>query len=276
MSWRVSFFLLLLLIIYGLLFFTQEQYSSSADSNISPALPTSVLNVLGHSYMNQLIAESLFIKTAVYQGGLKKEPGIENLEVMGQHFIAMSQLHPKMIDIYYRSESTLAHRGKAYVYTANQILETGREALPNELALPFLEGFNYFHYLNEPIKAGKVLRIGSEIPGAPQWIGHLASMLMASAGNIRTGLIWLKGMYANTQDENEKARYEKDILAFEKALQVQLALDRYVQKHQEYPEKLTALVPADLKALPIWENDYHLEYQPPKLSLRKEVPHDDQ
>jgi len=259
----------LLLVGYIFLFVAQDHRASLVSAKISPALPTAVLNVLGHTYMNQLIAEFLFIKTAVYLGGLNKKMNEENLEIMAQHFVTISQLHPKFLDTYYRSESVLAHRRDRFVKTVNRILENGREALPNEVALPFFEGFNYFHYLNEPVKAGKILRIASNIPDAPKWIGHLASMLMASGGNIQTGLVWLKGMLAASRDKDEKARYRRDIVAFEKAMTVQHALDHYARRHGSYPEKLSDLLAADLNALPTWEGDYVLKYQSPTLLLRR-------
>jgi len=268
MGIRLPITLVILLLAYSSLFFTQDKHAGNTSANISPSLPTGVLNVLGHSYMNQLIAESLFIKTAVYLGGVSKQIDEANLDMMAQHFLTISQLHPKFLDAYYRSESVLAHRGDRFVHQANTILENGKNALPDEVAIPFFEGFNYFHYLNEPVKAAKNLRIASNIPGSPQWIGHLASMLMASGGNIRTGLIWLQGMLAATQDEDEKKRYGKEIAIFEKAMQVQQALDRYAQKHGGYPEKLSALLTGELPALPTWE-DYMLEYHPPKLFLRR-------
>jgi len=262
----------ILLVVYGFLFTAQEQYVSIVQQNISPPLPTRVLDALGHNYLKQFIAEALFIKTAVYHGGLNKHMDDENLEIVGQYFVAMSQLHPRLLDIYYHTESTLAHRGNTYVHTANEILERGRKALPEQVTLPFFEGFNYFHYLQNPVKAAEILRSAASIPGSPQWIGHLASILMAHGGNIRTGLVWLKGMYATTQDEDEKMRYKKDIVAFEKALQVQLALDHYVRRIGKYPSSLMALVPVDLDRLPVWKKNYYFEYQPPKLFLRRQ-PH---
>jgi len=97
-------------------------------------------------------------------------------------------------------------------------------------------------------------------------------MLMASGGNIRTGLIWLNGMLAASHDDEEKKRYKKDIVAFKKALRVQDALDRYARKHGAYPKKLSALLANDLSALPTWKGNYMLEYQPPTLYLRH-LPH---
>jgi len=262
-----------LLLGYFFLFMMHEQRTSHTTTDISPSLPTSILNLLGHNYLNQFTAEALFIKTAVYYGGLNQRMNENNLEIMAQHLITMGKLHPRLLDIYYRSESVLAHRGKIYAETTNQILETGRAYLPNQLALPFFEGFNHFHYLNDPVKAGEVLRIASNIPNSPQWIGHLASMLMASGGNIRTGLIWLKGMLAASNDEDEKKRYNKEILAFEKAMVIQLALDEYTRKHGLYPESLSDLSPNFLHTIPQMDDHFQLVYQAPKLFLNRS-PHE--
>ncbi len=261
-----------LLVCYGFLFVAQDQHAGIGSTNLSPALPAPIRDVLGHVYLHQLIAEALFIKTAVYYGGLDKQMNEDNLKVMGQYFFAMSQLHPRLLDIYYEAEAVLAHRGGTYAGMANRILEHGRRALPNQLVLPFFEGFNYFYHLNDPTRAAKILHIASILPHSPKWIGHLASMLMASGGNIRTGLVWLKAMLATSLDKGEKAQYRKNILAFEKAMQVQRALDRYVRGVGKYPDSLTALVPVYLKALPNWEHGYLLQYKPPRLFLRRKQP----
>jgi len=269
MRWRLPIILPGLLAGYIFLFLAQGQYASVTDQGISPALPSRMLHVLGHSYMNQIIAESLFIKTAVYYGGLNREMDAGNLEVMQQHFITMSQLHPRMLDIYYRAESVLAHRGNTYAKTANQILETGRATMPDQLALPFFEGFNYFYYLGNPAKAAEILRIASMIPGSPQWIGHLASMLAARGGNIRTGLIWLQGMLASSTDEEEKARYRGEIESFEQALQVQMALEQHIRRVGTPPNALSDLAPNDIRQLPTFKNGFMLEYKKPNLFLTR-------
>jgi len=269
MSWKLPSIVLVCLMAYSSLFFAQESKNTSQTPNISPAIPTQILNVVGHSYLKQLIAELLYIKVAVYYGGLKKEASPSNLVVMGQHFTAMSDLHPEMIDIYYRAESALAHRGDDFVTVANGILETGRATMPNEVALPFFEGFNYLNYLAQPKKAAEILKIASEIPKAPQWLGHLAGILMAGEGNIRSGLALLEGMYANSQNDDEKKRYQKDIENFKKALVVQQALNHYRHDHGKIAISLTQLIPIYIKVLPTFQQHYHLKYDVPNLSLLK-------
>lgn len=267
MSRSFSIIIVLCMAVYGSLFFAQEHLSSTQANSLTPAIPTNILRIAGNTYLKQFIAEILFIKTAVYYGGLKKEATPENLTIMAEHYKAMSQLHPLMIDIYYRAESALAHRGNEHVSMANSILETGRAAMPHEVAPPFFEGFNYLNYLDNPLQAAKILKVASEIPNAPQWIGHLASILMAGEGNIRSGLVLLQGMLASSQNERVKKRYREDIQAFKKALLVQQALDNYRHNHKKPVASLKGLVPNYLSSLPTWGNKFYLNYNAPKLSL---------
>ena len=159
--------LLVLFVCYGFLFVAQDKHAGTGSANLPPVLPAPILDVLGHAYLHQLIAEALFIKTAVYYGGLDKQMNGGKLKLMGQYFFAMSQLHPRLLDIYYRSEAVLAHRGSAYARMANRILENGRRALPSQLVLPFFEGFNYFYYLDNPGRAANILHVGCSL--CPLW-----------------------------------------------------------------------------------------------------------
>jgi len=257
----------LCLAVYSSLFFVQEHQNNQKTNALAPTIPVEILKITGNTYLKQLMAEVLYIKVAVYYGGLDKKISLENLDVMAENFKAMSQLHPLMIDIYYRAQSALAHRGKDYVNMVNGILTTGRIAMPNRVVLPFFEGFNYLNYLNEPLKAAALLKSASEIPDAPQWLGHLASVLMAGEGNIRSGLALLEGMYASSQNKQEKERYKKDIQAFKKALLVQQALNLYQQQQHKSAVSLQDLTPQYLSELPTWKKSYYLEYHAPTLSL---------
>jgi len=268
MSWKLPAAIsILCMLLYSMMFFKVDQLHQKQTLDLSPAIPTKILKIVGHTYLEQFLAEYLFIKTAVYYGGLSVKPTDENLDRMANHFKAISELHPLMIDTYYRAEAALAHRGSDHVKQANIILEMGREALPDEVALPFFEGFNYLNQLEKPKKAAHILQIASQIDGAPRWLGHLASILMADEGNIRSGLMLLKGMYASSQDEQEKERYKKDIQAFQNAWFVQQALQNYQQQHGRVARTLDELVPDYLSSLPTFKDKYRLKYAPPRLSL---------
>lgn len=266
---RLVYILLPLLVVglYAQLFFIQDQQKSIKEVRLLPTMPTQVFQILGHTYMQQMIADMLFIKVAVFYGGGHKIE--DSVDEMANHFVTMNKLNPKMIDFYYRAEVALADKGDEYARISNQILAVGRKALPDQVSIPYFEGFNYYYYLDEPVKAAELLRLASEYDEKYQWLGHLASTLLAKGGSIRAGLTWLKGMYASMEEGKEKERYAADIQDFEKALVVQIALERLAQTSGGlYPEKLSDLVPQVLRVLPVVSDKFYLDYQPPSLFLK--------
>jgi len=266
---RLVYVLLPLLVVglYAQLFFVQEQQKSIKEVRLLPTMPTQVFQILGHTYMQQMLADMLFIKVAVFYGGGHKIE--DSVDEMVNHFVTMNKLNPKMIDFYYRAEAALADKGDEYTRVTNQILAEGRKALPKQVVIPYFEGFNYYYYLDDPTKAAELLNLAATYGERYQWLGHLASTLLAKGGSIRSGLTWLKGMYASMQEGEEKERYAKDIEDFEKAMVVQIALERYAAKTGgAYPEKLSDLVPNELRMLPELSKKFYLDYQPPNLFLK--------
>ena len=266
---RLVYVLLPLLVVglYAQLFFVQEQQKSIKEVRLLPTMPTQVFQILGHTYMQQMMADMLFIKVAVFYGGGHKIE--DSVDEMANHFVTMNKLNPKMIDFYYRAEAALADKGDEYTRITNQILAEGRKALPKQVAIPYFEGFNYYYYLDEPVKAAELLNLAATYDEKYQWLGHLASTLLAKGGSIRAGLTWLKGMYASMEEGEEKERYARDIEDFEKAMVVQVALERYAEKSGGvYPEKLSDLVPQALRMLPKLHEKFYLDYQPPHLFLK--------
>lgn len=268
MTWRFVLVPLILILGYIQMFYMHEKLALVKEVQLSPALPIPVLQVLGRTYMEQMISELLFIKVAVFYGGGGYALKGDNLDVITNHFLAMQELHPIMIDTYYRTEAAIADKGDQYAQITNSILKEGRDELPGEVVLPYFEGFNYYYYLDEPLKAAELLRLASTYDEKYQWLGHLASTLLAKGGNIRAGLSWLKGMHASMDDGTEKERYAKDIAEFERAMQVQLALEYYAKQYGGYPEHLDEILPNILSVLPTFSDKFVLEYQKPTLSLK--------
>ena len=266
---RLLYLVIPLLVVgmYVQLFYTQEKQQSVKEVRLMPTMPTQVFQILGHTYMQQLLADMLFIKVAVFYGGGNDIEA--SVDEMANHFMIMNKLNPKMIDFYYRTEAALADKGDDYTNITNKILEKGRGALPEQVELPYFEGFNYYYYLDEPVKAAELLRLASTYDEKYQWLGHLASTLLAKGGSIRAGLTWLKGMHASMEEGEEKERYAADIQEFEKAMVVQVALERYATKSGGlYPEKLSDLVPEELHMLPKFSERFYLDYQPPQIFLK--------
>lgn len=266
MSGRLSIFFLLL-IFYGMLFPLQETRFSESSQQLSHPLPP-VIEKIALGYLKQLGGEMHFVKASVFYGGL--QPGFDPLkfaEPFARHLTAAATLHPQFIDTYFLCQATLPYINNEYAEYANSVFAQGMAALPDNFLLPFFIGFNHFYHLKDPHNAALFLKIASEKPNGPSWLGHLASTLAAEGGDIYGGLIWLKAMLAGEEDERVRERYQHSIVMFERAVTVQQAINTYKNQHGQYPAVLDALVPEELAALPEFDPPFQLSWEPPTLRL---------
>lgn len=223
---------------------------------------------IAFGYLRQLGGEMQFIKASVFYGGVKpgRDP-LEYAESLAQHFTAAAILHPHFVDTYFLCQATLPYINNEYTKQTNSILGLGMTALPDNFVLPFFVGFNHFYHLKDLSNAARFLKIASEKPNGPTWLGHLASVLAAEGGDIYGGLIWLKAMLAGEEDEKMRERYQHSIVMFERAVIVQQAINTYKNQHGQYPTALDALVPEVMAALPEFDPSFQLSWDPPILRL---------
>jgi len=255
-----------LIVVYGILFSAQETEQGRGIVTLTPVLPIALQRTLG--YLRQFGAEMLYIKAAVFLGGRAAgTPPQTYADTLAEHFQTISQLHPKLLDTYYMGESSLSWINAEQARRANQILETGVRARPDEWVIPFFIGFNEFRYLNHPARAAGWLQQASEIKNAPPWLGHLSAILSARGGDILGGLAWLRAMKIAETDEATKKLYDMDIAEFEKAAYVLGAIAAYERIHGKPPLTLEALSPVFLKHLPKMHQGFVLDYKRPNLRL---------
>lgn len=221
-------------------------------------------------YLKQLTVEILFIKTSVFLGGVKPgTPEKTYLSSLANNFEVMTSLYPEFVDPYFFCQSFLAPISQEGAEITNGILEKGIKVYPNNFFLRFFYAFNYYRYLNDPLKSAKAFKEASMLSDAPPVFGHLAAVFSAEGGDIQAGLLTLKTMFSMEQDEKAKEQYQKEINLFEKALSVEKAISLYTQKYLTPPGKLEDLVPEFFEKLPILENNFILVYEPPLLYLKR-------
>ncbi|MDQ6961186.1 MAG: hypothetical protein Q9M28_01460 [Mariprofundaceae bacterium] len=220
------------------------------------------------SYARQLFADAIYIKVVVFLGS-KPLPKVDDYKNnLYQHFLVIQALHPQLIDMYYLSESSLSWVSKADTLRVNELMSVGMAKKTEEWLLYFFKGFNEFYYLQEPAEAARTLYASSAIESTPLWLGSLATVLAAKGGELRAGLSWLKVMWGSETDVDQKKRYARDIVTFEKALLIQVALEHFKGIHQVWPESLSELVPDFLVELPVIKGDqYDLSYANEQLRL---------
>jgi len=259
-----------LIVAYGMLFSMQETVQGRGIVTLTPVLPIALQRTLG--YLRQFGAEMLYIKAAVFLGGRAQgTPPQTYADTLAEHFQTISQLHPKLLDTYYLSESSLPWINAGNTRRTNQILETGVQAQPEEWFIPFFIGFNEFRYLNHPVKAASWLQQASAIKDAPTGLGHLSAILSARGGDILGGLAWLRAMKIAETDKVRKRMYDVDITEFEKAARVLGAISAYERVHGEAPLTLKYLTPKFLERLPEMHQGYVLRYSRPNLHLERKL-----
>jgi len=264
-----SFILLSFILVYGLAFSILDHTVQNRNVQLQPALPAKFQQVAS-GYLRQIVSEILFIKTSVFLGGVKPgTPETTYAESLAHNFEVMTSLYPEFIDPYYFNQSFLAPISLESARRANTIHQTGIEIFPNNFVLHFFYAFNYYRYLNEPLRAAKAFEDAAALPDAPLMFGHLAALFSAEGGDITAGLVTLKTMLAAEQNEVVRERYQQEIEIFEKALTVERAVSSYTKKYHIPPEKLEDLVPEHLEQLPEIQNNFILIYEPPLLRLER-------
>lgn len=223
-------------------------------------------------YLTQLTAEVLFVKSSVFLGGRKSGTSPLGYEdALGSNFEVITTLYPRFIDPYYFCQSFLTPISPEAAAKASTIFETGISAFPKNHILRFFHASNFFLSMDEPLKGAKAFEEASLVPGAPPMFARMAVLLSARGGNLKAGLMSLKVLYASEKDEKVRIRYEQEIESFEKALTVQIALDRYIVNLGGPPRTLEQLIPDYLSELPEIGDSFHLVYKEPTLSLRRPV-----
>lgn len=268
---RISLFIpVIFMAVYVGIFLLQEKLVVTDKDQLSTIPPQRLIKA-SFGYVKQLVAESIYVKTSVYLGSNHPQRTLlRNEESIADHFIAITNLHPKFKDTYFLCEGFLPAIGKQSAKRANEVLDMGRRVYPDFMIFDIFSAFNCFYYLDEPVQAAGILKdIEKKHSDAPPWIGKLASILLAQGGELYTGLSWLKLMHKGEKDEKARERYEKDIRVFENAISVQQATIRYKNKYGVAPEKLDMIVPEFIRGIPDPGKEFVYAWAPPTLKLMR-------
>lgn len=158
----------------------------------------------------------------------------------------------------------LASKGR--IEESNAILGKGMENVPDRWQLPFFAGFNHFFELQDPLRGGELIARASRIPGAPEYLPHLAARLLNTGGRIDTAIAFVEAALAEAGD-NEAARaaleQRRDQLRIEQALQlIEQAIARYEERTGRKPASLDELVGSVLVGIPTAPSGVPFAYDP--------------
>jgi len=260
---------LILVALYLIVWSAQEQKEEWADYYLTSPMPAPLLRIAS-GYATHMAGFGLFVKVAIFSGTSRgQQDKTRFAESMAQNFEVMTELYPKFGDAYIYCQSFLAPIAPEYAQRTNDILGRAVRILPDRLYFPFFQAFNYFIYLEQPQQAAEVYFELGKRPGAPTWFGRLAGKLMAQEGNLQVGRSMIEAMLDTEQNERMREQYRSNLRDFDKALEVQRLLAKFKAESGREATSLDELIPVYLEALPTFENDFFLLWEPPLLHLKR-------
>ena len=173
------------------------------------------------------------------------------------------EVDPKFAGAYRFAAAALPHESmdgiRVYgVLTAQQILEQGLRERPDDWHMGFLLGFLQSYYLRDFPAAGRSLAVSAKQPGAPAFVGLLATRLAAQGGELQLATSLAEAMLAQANEEATRQDWQDrvDALHMERDLRtIEDAAQRYREMHGLPPRSLHALVVAGL--LPAAPQELH-------------------
>lgn len=264
-----ALFLVPMLIVYVLAFNQQETLFSSQRLSLNYNPSYQVLKACS-GYWRQLTAEMIFIRAAVFLGGVKAgtDP-VTYAPALANNYRQITKLYPAFIDPYYYSQAFLPSAGPEFAKIANEILTTGIKAYPKIFVFWLYKGMNHLQNMDDPAGAAEVFAEASKVEGAPSLFTHLAAILAAEGGNLQAAWISLSIMRKAEENEAAKKRYTDEMLLVEKAIQLQEAAVKYKKDKGEFPPKPEQMVPQYTASVPEFMPFFELIWEPPQVKLKR-------
>jgi len=213
----------------------REQVRSELPAGyIIPSKFSRVL-ALGHQ---GVLSDYLFLKTATFIGG-RSSAGQPMSEADWEYVIrsldVITDLDPYFTDPYFLAEGLLAWDASK-PEEANRLLQKGITHRTWDWRLQFFVGFNYFYFLQDYASASEYIMAAAEISGSPAYLKTLGARLAYYGGKSQTALLFLGQMLEDASDPLMQQRLQKRLLALQKAVVIEDALEQFKQKEGRVPE----------------------------------------
>ena len=262
----------LLAILYAGLFLYQERLFAERGQ-ILGFVPAAQFLRACSGYWRQLTAETIFVKTAVFLGGIKPGTNKETYApALANNYRQVTLLYPEFRDPYYFAQGYLPYINQEAAKATNEILATGLASYPDSYDLRLFMGFNYLNNLNQPLKAAEVFHEASLRPDPPPVFAYLAALFSADGGDLQAALITLRALNEAENDQQVKDRYQHEIALLEKAIGLFQAAKRYQAAHDAFPDIPERLIPDYIANVPDFMPYFELVWQPPQVRLKRPDP----
>lgn len=221
----------------------EERYQKQTEIPAGFVIPSQYSRVLSLGNYGML-SDWLFLKAVTFFGGrnlAEQQLKDEDWQYLAMSMDVITDLDPYFLDPYFLSEGLLAWDA-GMPEKANIILQKGIKYRPKDWRLPFFVGFNHFYFLSEYDIAADYIMQAARLPGSPDYLKTLAARLAFYGGKSKTALLFLKQMVAEANDPLLSKRLTKRLVALERAVKIEEAMDRFKNEQGTVPATLNLLV----------------------------------
>ena len=202
----------------------------------------------------EFVGAALLMKVTMYFGGLMDEHEPNVLAEMPDYLGMSNMIHdalkldPYNIDGYYFAQSFLTWEVKQYTI-ANKLLDYGMKYRTWDWYLPFFAGFNHAFFLKDYKKAAEYYKRAGELSGDPLYFS-LAGRYLQQSGQTDLAIIYLTMLENGEKNQAVKKNYQIRLAAFKEVRRIELALDRYRERHGVFPASIDQLLSTGLLSPP--------------------------
>jgi hypothetical protein len=214
-------------------------------------LPSQFSRILAFGYKG-LLSDFQFLKLTTFLGErfLEREPMTEeDWRYFKSGVESVTDLDPYFLDPYFLAEGFLTWEAGQFK-EANRLLEKGVQHRVWDWRLPYFVGFNYFYFLQDYEKGAEYVMQASRVPGAPEYLPTLGARLAYYGGKTATGILFLKGMLANSASPTMRRTLQLRLLALERAAHIEEVVYKFEKEHGRLPQSNELVSMGYLEELP--------------------------
>jgi tetratricopeptide (TPR) repeat protein len=221
------------------------------ESRADFVLPSQFSRILAFGYKG-LLSDFQFLKLTTFLGErfLEREPmKEEDWRYFKSGVELVTDLDPYFLDPYFLAEGFLTWEAGQFK-EANRLLEKGVQHRVWDWRLPYFVGFNYFYFLQDYEKGAEYVMQASRVPGAPEYLPTLGARLAYYGGKTETGILFLKGMLANSASPTVRKTLQLRLLALERAAHIEEVVQKFEKEHGRLPQSNELVSMGYLEELP--------------------------
>lgn len=226
-----------------------------------PPFPIEVARPLSFG-LSSLLADLTFVEAIQVHGGRKTSTSLQDGRREDRALARLIEysvdLDPQFAGAYRFAATALPRHTSdghaAGVIAAEQILRQGLRERPDDWQIAFQLGFIESFYLGKMHDAAEAMARAARAPGAPPFVGLLATRLAADAGNPRMGEQMAEVMALQANEESTREEWKQRILdlRMERHLvEIEAAAARFKAREGRHARSIAELVAArELPAVP--------------------------